>query len=199
MGTNQVVVLPGAIAGTGISFGSGSQRNLTPQDADEIAQGCPAVSQAAPIVRGRGEIVYGTRNWVSNAIYGTTPSFLAVRDWEELAEGAAFTDADVRNANKVCLIGETLERELFQGDSPVGKQVRVQNVVFQVVGVLGHKGANIMGLDQDDLLLAPWTTVAYRLKHNQGTAFPSAPSGANPLDNVYAGSPAGGWPAAERR
>ncbi len=162
MGTNQLLVLPGATAGAGISFGSGSATTLTPQDADVITRLCPAVSDAAPIVRGRAQIVYGSRNWVSNDINGTTPSFLAVRDWEELAEGAAFTDADVRNANKVCLIGDTLKRELFQGDSPVGKQIRIRNVAFQVVGVLGHKGANIMGTDQDDIVLAPWTTVAYR-------------------------------------
>src|SRR5205823_1737654 len=115
------------------------------------------------VVRARTQVIYGNRNWVPLYIYGTTPSFLVVRDWQNLEAGDIFTDRDVRNASKVCLIGQTLVKELFQGENPVGKEIRVQNVSFKVVGTLPRKGANMMGLDQDDILLAPWTTIKYRV------------------------------------
>jgi RND family efflux transporter MFP subunit len=180
MGANQLIVLPGTPGRSAVNVGFGNVTTLTPQDADDIARRCPAVSHVAPVVRARARIVFGNRNWVPYLINGTTPSFLAVRDWEDLAEGAAFTDADVRNANKVCLIGETLKRELFQGESPVGEMVRIQNIAFEVVGVLSRKGANVMGLDQDDIVLAPWTTIKYRvLGDSRGDAGQFASSGSS--------------------
>src|SRR5262249_26360746 len=124
---------------------------------------CPAVHSVAPVVRARTQVVYGNRNWVPLYIYGTTPTFLEVRNWEDLEEGEPFTDRDVRNGSKVCLLGQTIVRELFGDESPLGREVRVQNVPFRVVGVLSRKGANMMGLDEDDILLAPWTTIKYRV------------------------------------
>jgi ABC-type antimicrobial peptide transport system permease subunit len=165
MGANNLLVQPGTASSGGVSFGSGTIVTLTPQDAESISQ-CPAVDAVAPVVRARTQVIYGNRNWVPLYIYGTTPSFLEVRDWTDLAEGEPFTDRDVRNSSKVCLLGQTLVKELFQDESPVGKGVRVQNVTFKVVGVLSRKGANMMGLDQDDILLAPWTTIKYRVSGN---------------------------------
>jgi ABC-type antimicrobial peptide transport system permease subunit len=163
MGANNLLVMPGTASSGGVSFGMGSILTLTPQDGEAILRECPAVDAVAPVVRARTQVVYGSRNWVPMYIYGTTPTFLQVRDWEDLEEGEAFTDRDVRNGSKVCLLGETLVRELFQGQSPLGKEVRVQNVSFRVIGVLARKGANMMGMDQDDILLAPWTTIKYRV------------------------------------
>jgi ABC-type antimicrobial peptide transport system permease subunit len=103
-------------------------------------------------------------------IYGTTPAFLSVRDWTDLAEGQAFTDRDVRSASTVCLLGRTVVRELFGAQSPIGKEVRIQNVNVKVIGVLQQKGANMMGMDQDDILLTPWTTIKFRVVGSSVTA-----------------------------
>ncbi|MFA4901739.1 MAG: ABC transporter permease [Desulfobaccales bacterium] len=162
MGANNLLVLPGTASSGGVSFGGGSNMTLTPQDAEAILNECPAVRGAVPVVRARTQVIYGNRNWVPAFIYGTTPAWLDVREWG-LAEGDMFTDRDVRNASKVCVLGQRLVRELFQGESPLGKEVRVKNVSFRVVGVLTSKGANMMGMDQDDVLLAPWTTIKFRV------------------------------------
>jgi len=208
MGANNLLVQPGTASSGGVTFGSGSVITLTPQDGDAILRDCPAVSNVAPVVRARTQVVYGNRNWVPLYIYGTTPAFLQVRDWNDLDEGESFTDRDVRNGSKVCLIGQTLVRELFQNQSPIGKEVRVQNVSFRVVGVLSGKGANMMGLDQDDILLAPWTTIKYRVSGsslanvNQSAASTSSATGAaasatpsvNTLNTLYPGSAASLYP-----
>ena len=163
IGANTLVVVPGALSTSGINQGAGSVMTLKPQDADAIGKECPALGSVAPVVRARTQVVYGNRNWVPTYIYGTTPSFLEVREWSDLQEGESFTEHDVRNSGKVCLIGQTLVRELFGGRSPLGKEVRIRNVSFKIVGVLKSKGANLMGMDQDDILLAPWTTVKFRV------------------------------------
>jgi ABC-type antimicrobial peptide transport system permease subunit len=192
MGANVLLILPGTAASGGVTFGSGSVTTLTPEDAEAILRDCPAVRNAAPAVRARTQVVYGNRNWVPLQMLGTTPAFLDIRDWAVLAEGDAFTERDVLNANRVCLLGRTLARELFQGESPVGREIRVKNVAFRVVGVLSPKGANMMGSDQDDILLAPWTTIRYRVTGstlstpNQSTSG-STTGSVNTLTRMYPG------------
>ena len=193
MGANVVLVRPGTAASGGISFGAGTITTLTPQDYEAILRECPSVGSAAPVVRARTQVVYGNRNWVPAAIYGTTPSFLDIREWTTLAEGEIFSERDVLTANRVCVLGQTLARELFQGEFPVGKEIRVKNVPFRVVGVLSAKGANMMGSDQDDILLAPWTTIKYRVtgaalgNTNQSTASEGSAGSVNTLSNLYPG------------
>jgi ABC-type antimicrobial peptide transport system permease subunit len=104
------------------------------------------------------------------SIYGTTENYLNVRDWTDMAQGDVFTDKDVRNSTKVCIIGQTIARELFQGSSPIGKEMRVLNISFKVVGVLSSKGANMMGMDQDDIVIAPWTTIKFRVGASSSTS-----------------------------
>jgi macrolide transport system ATP-binding/permease protein len=170
MGANNLIVRAGTASSGGVSFGAGSIKTLTPMDAEAIAKECPAVRATAPVVRSRTQIIYGNRNWVPVYLFGTTPSYLEVREWP-LTEGEVFSEADVRNASKVCLLGQTIVRELFQGESPLGKEIRVNNVAFKVIGVLTPKGANMFGIDQDDILIAPWTSIKYRVT---GSAMASA-------------------------
>jgi ABC-type antimicrobial peptide transport system permease subunit len=190
MGANVLDVRPGAASSGGVTFGSGTTTTLTPEDGEAILRECPAVRDAAPLVHTRTQVVHGNRNWVPTFIYGSTPAYLDVQNWT-LAEGSLFTDRDVANANKVCILGRTLVRELFQGEPRVGKEIRIKNVSFRVVGVLGSKGANMMGMDQDDIILAPWTTIKYRVTGaaladaNQSTS--NSGSTVNTLSNLYPG------------
>jgi ABC-type antimicrobial peptide transport system permease subunit len=197
MGANNLLVQPGAASSGGVSYGGSSVMTLTPEDCEAMNKECPAVRSAAPIVRVRTQVIYGNRNWVPMYIYGTTPAFLDVRDWSDLDSGECFSDRDVRNASKVCLLGKTIERELFQGEPAVGKEIRVQNVALRVVGVLARKGANTMGFDQDDVVLAPWTTIKSRVSGssaqtaNQSSGNTSGAAGGtavNSLNQLYPGA-----------
>ena len=193
MGANTILVLPGTAASGGVSFGSGTSVTLTPQDYEAIIRECPSVSGAAPVVRARTQIVYNNKNWVPNSMAGTTPSFLTVRDWTDIAEGESFSSRDVLNVTKVCLLGQTIVRELFQGESPIGKEIRIKNVSFWVIGVLSSKGANMMGMDQDDIVLAPWTTIKYRVAdstvstNNQSSSTSDTSTTVNTLSDLYPG------------
>jgi macrolide transport system ATP-binding/permease protein len=203
-GANTVLVQAGAASSNGVSLGSGSIKTLTPDDAEAIANECSAVASLAPIVYARRQVVHGSKNWVPIYIYGTTPGLLKVRDWEQMAEGEAFNDEDVRNVAMVCLLGKTLVDELFGGESPVGKEVLVNDVPLRVVGVLTAKGTNIIGIDQDDILLAPWTTIKYRVSGgamptlNHATTGSTGPELANQLDTLarrFPRSPTGLYPS----
>jgi ABC-type antimicrobial peptide transport system permease subunit len=163
MGANNLLVVPGTASSGGVTFGSGSTITLTPKDADAIAQECTAVSSVAVVVRTRTQTTFANKNWVPSYIYGTTPAFLDVREWTDLEEGEPFTDADVRNQTRVCMIGQTIKRELFDDQSPLGMELRMQNVSFRVIGVLSARGPNMMGLDQDDIVIAPWTSIKARV------------------------------------
>ena len=194
MGADTLSVSPGTAASGGVTFGGGSGITLAPEDCDAILRECPAVRAAAPQVHARAQVVYGNRNWVPMVIDGSSIQYLHVRGWADLVEGEPFNDQDVRNARKVCLVGQTIVRELFQGESPVGKEIRIRNVAFKVIGVLGPKGSNMMGADQDDVVVAPWTTIKRRVSGstlanvNQSTASASGTGQqVNTLSNLYPG------------
>ena len=174
MGAYNLMVFPGNSLMGGISTGTGGSMRLSPQDADAILTDCPSVTAAAPVVYARAQAIYNNLNWQPGSLLGTTPAFLEVRDWGDMAQGSSFTDRDVRNCSKVCVIGKTIVKMLFQDEPPVGKEIRLMNVNFKVVGVLKAKGANMMGSDQDDIILAPWTTIKYRVSAVSSTAATTA-------------------------
>jgi len=168
MGRNLMMVFPGAASSGGFSFGAGSTTTLSPDDGAAITKEVPSVAAVTPIVRTRGQqLIYNNQNWVPGSLMGCSTSFTDVRDWE-IESGAFFTEQDVFSASKVCVLGRTVADNLFQGEDAVDKILRVKNMPFKVVGVLSKKGTNAMGSDQDDILLAPWTTVKRVL---QGSAF----------------------------
>ncbi len=190
MGANKIIIFPGAANNAGVNQGIGTRQTLKPRDADEIARQCPSIAIVVPMVWAQAQLIYENRNWVPQQLNGTGPGYLATRDWEDLADGVCFTDDDVRDCKPVCLIGATVKRELFDDESPVGKTIRIRNVRFRVIGLLSTKGANMMGQDQDDILIAPWTTIKYRINSvgagSSKAAAAAVASTVNTLDNLYA-------------
>jgi hypothetical protein len=157
--TDLLLIQPGLASSGGVNFGDGTATTLTPADAEAIARKYrPAVSAAAPVVRARTRVAYRTKAWVPVFIYGTTPTFLDVRGWG-IERGRRFTDREAEGRAGVCLLGQTLVHELFGKEDPLNRVVRVNDHPLKVVGVLSRKGANLMGLDRDDILLAPWRAV----------------------------------------
>ena len=156
MGSNLIVVFPGAQTSGGIRWGLGSQQTLTEEDARAIAIEVPAVEVAAPTVRGSAQTVFGNLNW-STVIQGVTPEYLDAREWG-VASGRMFGPQDVDAASKVAVLGETVWQSLFGGSDPIGQTIRIKKVPFTVVGVLEPKGQSAWGQDQDDLILIPLST-----------------------------------------
>jgi ABC-type antimicrobial peptide transport system permease subunit len=187
MGADILLVQPGAAASGGATFGSGSAMTLTIDDCNALwdPDRCPAIDAACPIVRVRPQVVYNGKNWVPTYVYGTTPAFLYIRDWTSMSDGFAFTDQDVNSQAEVCVLGQTLVRELFGEENPIGKKVRMQNKPFKVVGVLSPKGANMMGIDQDDIVLAPWTTIKFKVAGKSTSSVnQSAPDASDPTQQM---------------
>ena len=156
LGSNSIVILPGASTSGGIRWGLGTQSNLTEEDARAIATEIPAVEVAAPSVRASAQTVYGNTNW-STVIQGVTPDYLVSREWT-MASGKMFGPEDVDAASKVAVLGETVWRNLFGDTDAVGQTIRIKKVPFTVAGVLEPKGQSAWGQDQDDVILVPLST-----------------------------------------
>jgi putative ABC transport system permease protein len=167
LGTNVVVVFPGSRREGAARHGRGSTPTLTAKDADAIMRECRSVAAACPLVITSGQIIYGNSNWYPHDLVGVGPEFLTVRNWP-LRSGGFFGEREIHTAAKVCVIGRTIVEKLFQTTNPLGKSIRVKNIPFQIIGVLEAKGANMVGEDQDNVVLAPYTTIRKRL---QGSSF----------------------------
>ena len=162
LGTNLIVVFPGASRAGGVHHGAGSFNRFTFDDVKKLEQGATLLRAVSPVVRSGGQIIGGDGNW-STSIYGVSPGYFEIRNWE-LAYGAFFTERDISARRKVALLGKSVADELFPGRDPTGERVRIRSIPFTVIGVLKEKGQSGMGQDQDDAVLAPSTTVLYRLR-----------------------------------
>ncbi len=161
LGANALTVMPGTVTAGGVRMGMGGITTMTPDDALAIRKECSAVAAVAPGVRKVAQVVAGNTNWGTN-IQGTAPEFVDIRQWP-VADGAFFTDSDLRGSTKVCVLGVKVKEQLFGTQSPVGSSVRIKDIPFRVVGVLSYKGGQGFGGDQDDVVLIPYTTAQHRL------------------------------------
>ena len=162
MGTNLIMVMRANQRRGGISMGSSNVESLTVNDCELIAKNAKNITMVSPVVNSAGQIVNGSKNW-SGTVYGGTPDYLEIRKYE-IATGVNFTDDDVKKYAKVGLIGQTIVEELFdENEDPIGKTIRIGSMPFKVIGTLKEKGENGMGMDQDDIVIMPYSTVQKRM------------------------------------
>ncbi len=169
LGTNVVLVFPGQSKRGGVR--QSDAPTLTADDALAIGTECPSVLAASAIVGTAGQVIYGNENWNPKQMHGVGADYLTVRNWD-LEVGGFFSNDDIDSNAKVCVIGQTLIPKLFRTVNPLDETIRVNNVPFRVIGILAKKGANMVGDDQDDVVLMPHTTVRKRIN-------------GSPLDNVH--------------
>ena len=163
MGSNMIIIRPNSNISAGARLDASSVQTLTMDDVKALQRGAPHLSAVTPVMSTKGQAIYGNNNW-STTITGVNLQYLdIIRQWP-LQDGVEFTDADVSGAAKVCLLGQTVITNLFpNGDNPIGKYIRFGKVPLMVIGTLTAKGESAFGQDQDDVILAPYTTVQERI------------------------------------
>ncbi len=160
LGQNVIQIFSGSINRGGVFTGFGGAGTLTVEDALAIQSEVPGVAAVSPEVRSGAQLTAGENNW-SSQIMGESTDYLIIRQWD-IADGTMFTEADVRSAAKVCVLGQTTADRLFPNEEIVGKTIRAKNVPLKVLGVLKRKGASMFGQDQDDTVIVPYTTAMKR-------------------------------------
>lgn len=170
MGSNMIMIHPGADVRGGVRQDASAMETLKLQDYEDIVDETRFVSAVSPSVNSSGQAIYGANN-APTTVYGISPDYLKIRRYK-VEDGDMFTEQDIQTAAKVCVVGKTVVDNLFpDGSNPVGKVIRFQKLPFRIVGVLESKGYNSMGMDQDDLILAPYTTIQKKvlaITHLQG-------------------------------
>lgn len=162
LGANLIIIRPGHSQAGGVSQGAGSFNRFTMDDVKKVKQEATLLQWVSPMVRTNSQVIAGSNNW-STDIMGVSPEYLSIRDWS-IANGELFSERDVLANRKVAVLGKTVADQLFPYSDPIGESIRIRNTPFRVIGVLTEKGQSGMGQDQDDVILAPSTTVLYRLK-----------------------------------
>jgi putative ABC transport system permease protein len=160
LGSNLIMIMPGSGSFGGVSMGASSMNTLTLLDVEKLRSESTMLSDVSAIVRTAGQVIAEGNNW-STSIQGVDPNYLTIKDWD-VKDGTFFSEKDIRSRNKVAVLGNTVANELFGDQSPIGARIRIRNIPFKVIGVLEEKGQAMMG-DQDDVILAPSTTVLYRM------------------------------------
>ena len=170
MGTNLIMVMPASQQRGGVAMGNSNAQSMTLNDIAAIEKDCPALSAVSPEVRSSGQAVVGNSNWPTS-VYGVNNKYLGIRKYS-LKSGRGFSEREIQTYAKVCLVGQTIIEKLFEGKTdPIGQSVRFKGIPLLIIGVLTEKGENGMGQDQDDLIIAPYTTVQKRIlaiTHIQG-------------------------------
>ena len=162
MGSNMIMIGPGADRRGGVRQDASSMETLKMNDYESIKDECTYIKAISPVVNKSGQFIYGNEN-APSTIYGVNQDYMEIRQIS-VADGDLFTDADIKASAKVCILGQTVVDNLFpNGGDPIGKTVRFNSIPFRVIGVLKKKGYNSMGMDQDDLVLAPYTSVMKRI------------------------------------
>ena len=169
IGSNIILVIPGSTTSGGLRMGSGGSQTLTSDDVRAIMSECPSVSHASGTTRTTSQVVYGNMNW-STIIMGATPELFDIREWSTVS-GRGIGQQDVDGAAKVCLLGQTVADNLFSGEEPIGKIVRIKKIPFTVIGVLDRKGQSPQGTDQDDAIFVPLRTAQVKLSRS---SFPNS-------------------------
>jgi putative ABC transport system permease protein len=163
MGDNMLIVFGGSMKKGGVHGGHGGYQTLMSEDGEAMRRDYPELIKAySPLVRSGGQAIFQENNW-STQIQGVTPEYVTVRKWD-VSSGVFFTDADLRAGARVCVVGQTIVDNLFDGQDPIGETFRIRNIPFRVLGVMTKKGTTSMGQDQDDIIIMPLTTVKRVLK-----------------------------------
>ena len=162
MGTNLIMVMRTSQRQGGVNVGSANVQTLTAKDVDAISNQAGYVGAVSPLVNASGQLVSGANNW-PGSVQGGNSELISIRKYK-IASGTNFTELDVRNSAKICIVGKTVVDNLFpNGESPLGKMIRFNKIPFKIIGILESKGQNQMGQDQDDVIIAPYTTVQKRI------------------------------------
>ena len=162
MGTNLIMIRPGADMRGGVRQDPSAMQTLKQEDYDAILQDKKYITYVSPEVTASGQVIYGANN-TSTSLYGENTDYLNIKQWV-VESGDCFTEEDIRKSAKVCLVGKTIVDELFpNGNDPIGKTIRFKSIPFRIIGVLKSKGYNSWGMDQDNVMIAPYTTVMKRI------------------------------------